>query len=62
MKHIITCSNYKCKHNSGYNKCYLKVVAVDCNGCSSFILSNEYNPNIKVKKVHDVISEHTNMC
>ena len=62
MKHTITCSNYKCKHYWTNNKCGLKVVAIDCNGCASFILSEYYNPNVKLKKIRDEISEHTNMC
>ena len=62
MKHIITCSNIKCKHNSGYNKCYLKVIGITPQGCGSFVLSDRYNPNVKKIKVHDEISEHTNMC
>ena len=62
MKHIITCSNVKCKHNSGYNKCYLKVIGITDKGCGSFVLSDQYNPNIKKVKVRDEISEHTNMC
>lgn len=62
MKHIITCSNYKCKYNNGYNKCGLKVVSVTEKGCASYILSNEYNPNVKRIKVVDPMYEHTNMC
>ena len=55
MKHTITCSNYKCKHYWTNNKCGLKVVAIDCNGCASFILSEYYNPNVKLKKIRDEI-------
>lgn len=62
MKHIITCSNIKCKHNSVYNnKCYLKVIGITPHGCSSFVLSDQYNPEVKINKVRDVIPEYTNM-
>lgn len=62
MKHVITCSNIKCKHNDRYNKCLLKVVGINADGCSSFVLSDYYNPKVKIKKVRDEIDEHTNMC
>lgn len=62
MKHIITCSNVKCKHNNGYNKCYLKVVGITDEGCSSFVLSDQYNPNVKINKVRDVITEYSCRC
>lgn len=62
MKHIITCSNVKCKHNNGYNKCYLKVIGITDKGCGSFVLSDQYNPNARIIKVRDEIDEYTNMC
>lgn len=63
MKHTITCSNIKCKHNNGYNnKCNLKVIGITEKGCGSFVLSDQYNPTMKIKKVYDEIDEHTNMC
>ena len=62
MKHIITCSNVKCKHNDKHNKCLLKVVGINTDGCASFVLSDYYNPNVKIKRVRDEIDEHTNMC
>lgn len=62
MKNKITCSNYKCKHYWSGNKCGLKIVAINDNGCASFILSEYYNPNVRIKKVCDEISEHTNRC
>lgn len=62
MKHEITCSNVKCKHNNNYNTCLLRIVAINEDGCASFVLSDYYNPNIKFKKVRDEIDEYTNMC
>lgn len=63
MKHIITCSNVKCKHNNGYNnKCCLKVISIIDKGCASFVLSDYYNPNVKIKRVRDEIDINTNMC
>lgn len=41
MKHIITCSNVKCKFNDGYAHCTCKIIGITQDGkCATFIPKN----------------------
>lgn len=59
MKHVITCSNVKCKFNDGYSHCEIKTIGVTQDGkCATFVPVNN-NQRILYTNPMD---EHTNMC
>lgn len=59
MKHIITCSNVRCRYNDGYTHCECRVIGMTIDGrCATFV------PRVKDQKKIDTspMDEHTNMC
>ena len=41
MKHVITCSNVKCKFNDGYTHCEIKIIGMTQDGkCATFVPIN----------------------
>ena len=58
MKHVIFCSNVKCKYNNDYGSCTLKTIGIDYNGkCATCVLVNK-----KYNIIKNPMDEHTNMC
>ena len=58
MKHVITCSNVRCRYNDGYTHCECKTIGMTIDGrCATFVpIRVKEHKKIDISTIEDTCS------